>query len=115
MPALTEQSLKSNAQVDLTMSTLDGSTDTFTFNSAKQQALLLFNTTASPVVITFIGADAPATHYCSGFDTKTVVAVSVTVPANGTTAKQLNPVGGILAGLSTIANGTGLTAALVNL
>ena len=115
MPLLTAQTIVSAETVDLTLVTLDGSTDTFTANTAKAQALQFVNTTEAPIVITMLGDGAPATHYWAGYGVDAVDPVSVTVPANATVFRATLPVIGILKGVTTITGGVGLDAALINL
>lgn len=115
MPVINAQVVKNPAPAQLLLTTLNGSTDTFTVNPATLQALLLVNTTASPITVTMIGDDAPATHKCNGFQTETVTPLSVTVTANNTFTVYVNTFANVLAGVTTISGGTGLTAALINL
>ena len=115
MPVITAQKLRNNAATTLTLVTLDGSTDTFESNNSTMQSLMLVNTTASPIVTTMIGSNAPATFKCAGYPETAVVALSVTVGANSTVTQYVNTVGGVLSGVTTITGGVGLTAALINL
>lgn len=115
MPAIAAQKIRNDAATALTLTTLDGSTDTFEANKSILQSLILVNTTASPIVVTMIGDAAPATHKCTGYPVEVVTELSVTVPANATVTQYVNAVSGVLSGVTTITGGVGLTAALINL
>jgi hypothetical protein len=115
MPLITAQSVRNDTAATVTLTTLDGSTDTFAANGAIYQALLLVNTTGAPVVLSMIGDKAPATHKCQGYPPEAVVALSVTVPANATVTQYVNTAGNVLAGTTTITGGVGVNAALLNL
>jgi hypothetical protein len=114
MPAITAQEVLNVTESELVFTTLDGSTDTLTFNNSRKQLLILTNTTGAPVAVTLLGDAAEASFVCNGFGENAVDPVSVTVGANATHTQYLNPVGNILKGETTISNGTGLTAALIN-
>lgn len=115
MPVLTAQTISTAEDVTLTLTSLDGATDTFTASQSLSQALLLVNTTGADITITAIGDGASASYYCTGYGNNTVDPVSITVPANATVTRGVNQVGGILKGVTTITNGIGLNAALINL
>ena len=115
MPVITAQKIRNDAATALTLTTLDGSTDTFESNSSMLQSLILVNTTASPVVVTMIGDAAPATHKCTGYPVEAVTALSITIAANATVTQYVNTAANVLAGVTTITGGVGLTAALINL
>lgn len=115
MPAISAQKIRNDAATALTLTTLDGSTDTFEANKSILQSLMLVNTTASPIVVTMIGDAAPATHKCTGYPSEAVAALSVTIAANSTVTQYVNAVSSVLSGVTTITGGVGLTAALINL
>jgi len=115
MPVINAQVVKNPAPSQLTLTTLDGLTDTFTINTAALQALMLVNTTGAPIAVTIIGDAAPATHKCQGYQEEAVTPLEVTVTANDTFMVYVNTFASVLAGESTIAGGDGLTAALINL
>lgn len=115
MPSITAQKIRNDAPTTLTLVTLDGATDTFEANKSVWQSLLLVNTTASPIVVTMIGDEAPATHKCTGYPSEAVTALSVTIAANATVTQYVNAVSSVLSGVTTITGGVGLTAALINL
>lgn len=100
--------------VNLTRTTMSAS-DTFTFTQGTGQVLMLYNTTASPVVVALTGNAMPATIPVTGIGGTFSLAggKSVTVPASGATVIDLDDIYQYLAGTSvTITNGTGLVAML---
>lgn len=115
MPVITVQDVRNTTESALTQTTLDGATDTFTFNNGKSQLLILTNTTGAPVAVTMVGDGAAANFVCNGYGQNAVDPVAITVGANAVHTQYLNAVGNILKGVTTITNGTGLTAALINL
>ena len=115
MPEITAQKIRNDAATTLTLTTLNGTTDTFEANGAILQSLLLVNTTASPIVLSMIGDAAPATYKALGYPSETVTALSVTVQANATVTQYVNAAANVLSGVTTITGGVGIDAALINL
>ena len=113
MATLTAQDINVIGKVDLVMTTL-AAADDFTFNSIKNEWLLLENTTASPVTVSMLGADSPATVVCDGIGTVTVVAETVEVPANSNVMYKLNSIGTKLKGVTALTGGVGVEAALLS-
>lgn len=115
MAAVVAQALIKEATHTITLTALTGTADNFTPNKTASQLLMLVNDTASPIVVTMIGDDAPATFKAQGFPAETVDPLSVTVPANAQVTQYINTLSGLLAGVVTITGGTGLSAALLTL
>jgi len=103
-----------NGAVNVTRTTLSAS-DSLTFQQGSDQILLLYNTTASPVVVTLTGT-APVSLNPDGFGgtISTAGGKAVTVPASGSTLLELDDIWAFLAGTGavTVTGGTGLTAHL---
>jgi len=112
MPAFTSVLIKTPGNTGLDFVTLNG-TDTFTADQINNQSLILKNPTASPIAITMIGDDAPATFRCGEIGVVTVAAEAVTVPANDAVSVYLSDLRVKLKGVTTITGGTGLEALLV--
>lgn len=113
MAAVVAQTLIKEATHTVTLTALTGTADTFTPNKTASQLLMLVNDTASPIVATMIGDNAPATFKAQGFPAEAVDPLSVTVPANAQVTQYINTLSGLLAGVVTITGGTGLSAALL--
>lgn len=114
MAVLTAQDVRETVASELTFTTLEGG-DTFTFNVAAKQLLILRNDTGGDVAITMIGDEAASTFECTGYGENAVNAVAITVTDATTFTQYLNPVSNIVKGETTITGGAGLTAALINL
>lgn len=113
MAAITQTTVTGvNAPVDLTRTTL-GASDTITYASGTGQKLFLYNTTASPIVATLIGAGA-TTVSPSGLGGTVSVAAgkAITVPASGSTVVNLDVVSAYLVGAVTLTGSTGLVGHL---
>ena len=115
MAALTQVSATtSDRAVNLTRLAL-GASDTLTYVSGGNQYVGLYNTTASPVVVTFAGT-APVTLAPTGYggDVSTSGGKAITVPASGFTLLNLDDIAAFLAGTGSVAvtGGTGVTAVL---
>jgi hypothetical protein len=93
------------------------SSDTLTFVKGGKQKLILFNTTASPVVITIDGSAGTTVSLPANLGLAGSVSVSagatVTVPASGTTIVNLDDYAAYLQGTVAITGGTGVTAHLI--
>lgn len=104
----------SNGAVNLTRTALTAS-DTLTFQNGGGQTLSLYNTTASPVVVTLTGsAPSPIVPAGYGGSISTSAGKAVTVPASGWTSLELDDIWPYLdgSGAVTVTGGTGLVAAL---
>lgn len=92
-----------------------GASDTLNWQSGANQTLVLFNTTASPVVVTLVGT-APTTLSPQGYggDISTSAGKAITVPANGAKMLNLDDISAFLTGTGvvTMTGGTGVTAML---
>jgi hypothetical protein len=115
MAAISQVTVKdAGVPVNLTRVTMTA-TDTLTFNQGSGQVLVLYNTTASGVTIALTGNAMPSTLSVPGIGGTMSLAggKSVTVPASGATAIDLDDIYQYLQGTSvTITNGTGLVAML---
>lgn len=104
----------SNGPINVTRTTLTAS-DTLTYQFGGAQVLELYNTTASPVVVTLVGsAPTPVTPDGYGGTVSTSAGKAVTVPASGWTVLSLDTISAFLAGSGTVTatGGTGVIAAL---
>ena len=104
------------AAINLTRTTLTAS-DTLVYAPGAGQVLQLYNTTASPVVVTLTG-DAPTPLNPSGYggQVTTTGGKAVTVPASGWTHVSLDAISAFITGVNPVAvtGGTGVVAALYN-
>lgn len=100
--------------VNLTRTAL-GASDTLTYVQGGNQMVGMYNTTASPVVVTFTGT-APVTLAPQGYggDVSTSGGKAITVPASGFTILNLDDIYNFIAGNGTVtvSGGTGVTAVL---
>lgn len=112
----TNNAKSSTAAFNLTVTTLTAS-DTLVFSSGAGQVLQLFNTTASPVVVTLTG-DTPTALSPAGYGgtVTTTGGKAVTVPASGWTYVHLDAISAFITGTNPVAvtGGTGVKAALYN-
>lgn len=93
-----------------------GASDTLTYLPRTNQVLELFNTTASPVVVTIDGSTSSAAYPVpgTGGTMDLTAGKAVTVPANGTVAIRLDTIAAYLGGTVAVTGGTGVTAHLYN-
>lgn len=103
-----------NGPINATVTVLTAS-DTFTYVQNGRQLMHLFNTTASPVIVTFDGSTG-TTISPPGFGGTIDVSTgkAVTVPANGTVAMNLDTISAFLQGTIAVTGGVGVTATLYN-
>jgi hypothetical protein len=89
--------------------------DTFTYNSATSQELILYNITAAAVVVTLTGAaGTPVVVPLSGGSTFSVSGgIAITVPANNFEVVVLPTVDVFLKGVITVSGGVGVVAAII--
>jgi len=100
------------AAVTVAVTTLTAS-DTLTYVAGSGQVLNLFNTTASPVVITVDGS-LGTTVSVKGYGSVSVAAgKELTVAANGTLAVELDAISAFLVGTVAVTGGVGVTASLL--
>lgn len=117
MAALAQTTGVFTSDRDVTLTRLAlGASDTLTWQDGGGQYLILFNTTASPVVVTLVGT-APTTISPPGYggDISTSAGKAITVPANGAKMVNLDDIRAFLTGTGvvTMTGGTGVTAMLV--
>lgn len=112
MAAIAQTKIKgAGAAVAVTVTTLTAS-DTLTYVPGAGQVLSLFNTTASPVVITVDGSGG-TTINVKGYGTVSVAAgKELTVAANGTLAVELDAISEFLKGTVAVSGGVGINASL---
>lgn len=111
MAAITQNTVSGvNGAVNLTLTTL-GASDTLTYSSGSGQYLFFYNTTASPVIATVVGAGATTISPAGlGGTVSTASGKAITVPASGATIVKLDVISAYLVGAITITGGTGLLA-----
>jgi hypothetical protein len=91
-----------------------GASDTFTFTSGSNQLLILYNTTASPVVVTLDGSGGTTVTIPNTGQTYDVSAgLAITVPANAFKAVRLDTISAYCAGTIALTGGTGVHACLL--
>lgn len=92
-----------------------GASDTFTWTSGQNAELIMYNITASPVVVTAVGAGATTVAVPSaGTATASLAAgLAITVPANGFTVVRLDTIYAYLVGALTLTGGTGVIACII--
>ena len=100
--------------VTITRTVLSAS-DTLVYVSGGGQVLELFNTTASPVIVTIDGS-ASTTISPDGYGSTLDVSagIAITVPASGTKSVSLDTIYAFLAGTVAVTGGVGVTAHLYN-
>lgn len=119
MAAITQVDVQNQiSATTLTRNALSAS-DTFTFVQGSGQKMVLWNTTASPVNVTFTNATPNSTisvpsSYGLGGTISTASGKVVAVPASSTVAVDLDDYAAYLngGGLATLTGGTGVTALL---
>lgn len=101
-----------NTPVTATRTVMSAS-DTLTYSSGTGQKLVLFNTTASPIVLTITGSTATTVSPAGLGGTVSVASgFAVTVGASATVVVQLDAISAYLQGNITATGGVGLTAHL---
>jgi hypothetical protein len=87
--------------------------DTLVYQQGSRQMLFLYNTTASPVVVTINGTSAQTiTVPGYGGTVSTSAGKAVTVPATGATLVDLDDISAFCQGTVNVTNGTGVVAIL---
>lgn len=114
MPTIAATDMTGAGAVDVTVTTLDGATDAFTYNPGKAPVLVLNNVTAgslSPV----IDGDGATTHVCPG-----VGEIDLTggyevgaIAAGESVAIRLKSIEAYLKGDIDVTDGTGIEAQLL--
>ena len=97
--------------------TILGASDVITFTSSTNQMLLMYNITASPVVVTLDGASGTTVSLASlglGSTTASVASgLAITVPADGFTVVRLDTVSAYCNGVVALTGGTGIIASII--
>ena len=95
--------------------TVLGASDVITFNSGANQILVMYNITASPVVVTIDGSTGTTVSVPgAGADTYSVAAgLAVTVPADGFKVVRLDTVSAYCQGTVALTGGTGVIACIL--
>lgn len=90
--------------------------DTFTYVPGSNQELILYNTTASPVVVTLDGAGGTTVLVPGAGSTTVSVAagLAITVPANDWQIVRLDTIPVYLQGVIAMTGGTGVVATLIS-
>jgi hypothetical protein len=98
--------------VTLARTTMTAS-DTLTYVPGSGQVLFLYNTTASPIVVTITGSGA-TTMAPAGFGGTISLSAgkAITVPASGSVFLALDDISAYLVGTVTLTGGSGITAHL---
>jgi hypothetical protein len=101
-----------NGPVTLTRAVLTAS-DTMSYSQGSKQMMLLYNTTASIVTVTFTGS-AATTISPPGYGGTISVAAgkAISVPASGSVLLDLDDISAYLQGNITLTGGVGVTAHL---
>lgn len=95
--------------------TILGASDVITWTSGQNAELIMYNITASPVVVTIDGSGV-TTVAVPGAGTTTVslaAGLAVTVPADGFTVLRLDTVPSYLVGTIALTGGTGVIACII--
>lgn len=95
--------------------TILGAADVITFVANANQELIMYNITASPVVVTIDGAGGTTvTVPGTGGTTLSVASgYAITVPANGFTVVRLDTIDAYCAGVVALTGGTGVIACII--
>ena len=113
MPTITPTNMQGPGDRVINEVTLDGSTDTFTFNPKANPVLVLRNDTGSPLTPTIAGADAD-TKNVPGIGLVDVSEFSFSEIADGEAVTlPLLTIRDYLEGAITVGSGTGLLAQLL--
>lgn len=114
MATILPTDLVSTSEVDLVETTLDGSSDTFTYDPDRSKYLVLRNPTGAGITPTIDGDGATTRHLSGVGDVD--ISGGYAVATIATTEAAVIPLAGIkeyLAGTITISSGTGLVASLL--
>lgn len=114
MAAITQTTPATEAGTATTITrTILSASDTLTYTQGARQFLFLYNTTASPVVVTLTGS-AATTISPPGYGGTISVASgkAITVPASSSVLLELDDIYEYLKGNVTVTGGTGVTAHL---
>lgn len=112
MAAITQTVVGNPVPTTLTKTVLTAA-DTITYSSGTKQKLVLFNTTASPVVVTIDGAGS-TTIAPAGFGGTVDVSAGkdIAVPASGVSLVELDKMSAFLGGAIAVTGGVGVEAVL---
>ena len=113
MAVIVPTTIDSTKPYNATRTTLTAS-DTMVYVGNGQE-MHLYNTTTSPVVVTFTGSAATTISPVGYGGTISVAAgKAITVPLSGHTVVPLDSIAAFLAGTITVTGGVGVTAMLLN-
>lgn len=95
--------------------TILGASDVLTFTAGTNQMLVMYNITASPVVVTIDGASGTTVSVPGAGATTVSVAsgLDVTVPADGFTVVRCDTIPAYLNGVVAVTGGTGVIACVL--
>lgn len=113
MPAITATSMTGSLVRTLTETTLNGSTDSFTYNSDRRAVLTFRNPTAGALTPVIDGSGGTTVAVAGIGDVSVSAGYSVgSIAAGAAVAIPLNTINEYLRGTIAITGGTGLVAAL---
>ncbi len=114
MATLTNTSKSVSGPFDPTKTIL-GASDVLTYTSGQNAELIMYNITASPVVVTIDGSTV-TTVAVPGAGATTVslaAGLAITVPANGFTVVRCDTISAYLSGTIAVTGGTGVIACVI--
>lgn len=96
--------------------TILSASDTLTYTQGSSQELIMYNITASPVVVTLDGASGTtvAVPGCGATTVSVASGLAVTVPADGFQIVRLDTIPAYLNGVVAVTGGTGVIACITN-
>lgn len=114
MAAIAETSINQAGPFTPTKTILSAA-DTLTYTAASGQTLVMYNITASPVVVTLDGdtGTTVVVPNTGGVTLSVASGLAVTVPANGFHVVHLDKVSAYLSGVVAVTGGVGVIAALL--
>lgn len=115
MPAITATNMAALGAVAVTETTLDGSTDTFVYNSAAKPLLVLRNATGgalTPVIDGDAAVAIPVKDAAANFDATAGYSVG-SIAAGDSVSIRLETISAYLLGTISITSGTGIEASLL--
>jgi len=96
--------------------TVLSASDTLTYTAGSSQDLIMYNITASPVVVTLDGASGTtvAVPGCGATTVSVAAGLAITVPANGFEVVRLDTIPAYLNGAVAVTGGVGVVATILN-
>lgn len=115
MPAITATNMQTAGDIALTVVTLDGATDTFTYNASANPVLVLDNVTAgalTPVIDGDGGTTVPVSGAPGGLNVSGGYTLSE-IAAGDKVVLRLKSISAYLSGTISVTGGTGIEASLL--